>query len=84
MFAQQIAALHFVALAMTGLLEFDVEGVGVEAHVVAEFVDGDGLVFGFVVLFFDGGDDVAALTFAFSGDLLDVFGVDTDSLHGLF
>ncbi|WP_319800005.1 MULTISPECIES: hypothetical protein [Flavobacterium] len=63
---------------------FHQEGVWVEAHVFAEFVDGDHLVFLFVVLFFDPGVDVAGLALAFSGDLLDVFGVDTHSFHGCF
>jgi hypothetical protein len=44
-------------------------------------VDGDGLVFGFFSGVSDFFDDVAGLPFAFASDLLDVFGVNTNSVH---
>jgi hypothetical protein len=38
-------------------------------------------VFFFVEFFPDAGDDIPGLPLAFSGDLLDVFRVDTDTIH---
>jgi len=49
---------------------------------VAEFFDGDGLVFFFVVGFFDFGNEVAAVSFTSPSDDLDVFGVNADAFHG--
>jgi hypothetical protein len=59
------------------------DGGGFDAHVLAEFVEGDGLVLVFVEVLFDGTHNISALAFAFTGDLLDVFGVDAYSVHGL-
>ena len=59
------------------------DGGGFDAHVLAKFIEGDGLVFVFVEVLFNGTHNVSALSFAFAGYLLDVFGVDAYSVHGL-
>lgn len=57
-----------------------------DAHVGAEFPDSEDLVVGLVQRGLDFMDQGAAVTFAFSGDALDVFRVDADArdsgLHG--
>jgi len=55
--------------------------VGVDAGVVAEFVDGDELVALLLVVPADLGHDAAAGTAALAGDAFDVFGVDADSFY---
>lgn len=57
---------------------------GFYAHVVAELVYGDGLVFFFVVGFFDFGDEVSAVSFTSPSDDLDVFGVNANAFHGFW
>lgn len=62
------------------------DGLVGDAHVGAEFLNRHGLVGGFVKGIFDFQDKVPALTFAFSGDTLDVFWIDAHAvdpgLHG--
>jgi hypothetical protein len=57
---------------------------GFKAHVVAKFLDGNGLVFFFVVGFFDFGNEVAAVSFTSLSDDLDVFGVNANAFHGFW
>lgn len=47
-----------------------------DAHVGAELLEGEYLVFGFVEVLFDFVDELAAVSLTFSGDELDVLGVD--------
>jgi hypothetical protein len=54
------------------------------AHVLVKLIEGYYLMLLLVEFFLNVGDNVAALPFAFSSDLLDVFWVDTDTFHGLF
>ena len=49
---------------------------------MAKLVDGDGLVFLFVVGFLDFGNEVAAVSFTSPSDDLDVFGVNANAFHG--
>lgn len=51
---------------------------------MAEFFDGDGLVFFFVVCFLDFDNEVAAVSFTSPSDDLDVFGVNANAFHGFW
>jgi hypothetical protein len=51
------------------------------SHVLAEFFHIDGLVCFFVKMLFDLAQQVTAMTGAFAGDPLNVFGVNAESVH---
>ncbi len=50
-----------------------------EAHVGAEFFDGEELVVFFAQCGFDGVDQIPAVTLVFAGDALDIFGIDAET-----
>lgn len=55
--------------------------LSIEFHVIAEFLDSYGLVFFFIVMFFDLAEYFSALSFASACYQVNVFGVNANSFH---
>ena len=55
-----------------------------DTHVGAEFLNGKDLMAGFIQCLFDCVDEIAAVSFAFSQDALNVFGINADSGYSRF